>query len=119
MRSKSFCWGLILVLAAARTFAAGVWNYARPDYDALVYFNAGQAEKSMNKELWKKIDADKKAALKSETVARSGDEDDDGGGELDFMRSFADLNPELVANVTLVSRNPSARGLMNSFSCTT
>ena len=114
MPSKSVFFVLILASSVMRIFAAGVWGYAKPDSDALVYFNAGQAEKSMEKGLWKKINAEKKAAWKSKSDDRSvdgdgdgdGDGDDDGGGGLDFMRSFADLNPELVANVTLVSRTP-------------
>ena len=59
----------------------------------------------MDRELWKKIESDKKAAQKKEAESQK---DDDGDGEagFGFMQGFADLNPELVANVTLVSRNP-------------
>ena len=55
MPSKSVFFVLILASSVMRIFAAGVWGYAKPDSDALVYFNAGQAEKSMEKGLWKKI----------------------------------------------------------------
>ena len=103
MRSKSILF--MAVAAALQSVAAGIWDYARPDSDALVYLDVGRAEKAMDRDLWEKLEADKKAA--QERDAKSSKDEEDGVEDgFDFMRGFADLNPELVANVTLVSRSP-------------
>lgn len=43
-----------------------LWNFASPAADVILYFNTKQAEKAMDKNLWKAIQRDKNRAIDSE-----------------------------------------------------
>ena len=103
MRSRT---GLFLfaVLTSSVAFADGVWDSAQPLSDALFYLDTRQGEMAMDRDLWKKIERDRKAAAADKK--NPSDEDEDGDDDLDLFAGLADLNPEILINVTLVSRDP-------------
>ena len=103
MRSNA-CLFVFAVLASCAAFADGVWDYARPLSDALFYLDTRQGESAMDKNLWKKIERDRKAA--SKTKGKLPVEDEEGDEDIDPFAGFSDLNPEMLFNITLVSRAP-------------
>lgn len=106
MLSRFLCLSLI-VLVAMTASAGGLLDYARPDSDALIYMDVAQAEKAMDKALWQKIEADKQAARNREREELAREEpDQDAPDAPDVFGAISDMNPELVANITLVSREP-------------
>ena len=74
-----------------------VWQCRKPDADALIYLNTGQAERHMDHELWNRIQQDKKSP-------KGLAEEDHEEGELEFDLFKKDV--ELVLNVDVVAKKP-------------
>ncbi len=59
----AFCFARQESAAQQKNEKRNLWAYASPSADVIVYINTMQAEKSMDKQLWQRIEKDKNKAL--------------------------------------------------------
>lgn len=78
-----------------------IWININPHADAMVFIDFGQAEKSMEKDIWNQINKDKKAAFEKEKAEGS-----EGVNIANVFDDFTGLNPAVLINITAVSHKP-------------